>query len=774
MNRFILLLGMLGTMFPVLAQNKITGKVVDEKGEALAFANVILLNRQDSAFVTGTTSGEDGCFTIESSCENGIVKVTSVGYKTICKNCTGDNLGIISMNEDSKMLGEVVVKSTLPKTVLRNGGMTTIVVGSVLEKAGTMENLLDRIPNVTAHNGNVKVFGRGDAVIYVDGRQVRDNNELDRLHSDNIKSVEVISNPGARYAANIKAVIRITTKKRQGDGLGIEATTEGEYDECNYLGGYSRVKMNYRVKGLELGAYAFGAYRYDPDKKDVQQFTYLDQTWNEGMKITQYDKLQTFNTKLYASYQLDVDNSVGASVWLHRIPSVEGIGDLNTSLLQNGDLQETSVINYRMPRRQNDITGNVYYVGKIGKLGIDFNTDWYWVKENYKIDNKEEIFEIGKETQSVNVKSNRVSYNRLLASKLVFSYPFLGGNVFLGGEYSSTHRSSTYRTLPVGIVDDDNSRVIEKMSSGFLSYAQQIGKLSLEAGLRYEYIDFDYYEDGNYVATQSKTYGNFFPSLTLAMPLGKVQMQLGYSSDIKRPSYWELRSGVQYDNRYTYEAGNPFLQSEVSKNISYALSYNWLEFNMIYSHISDPILSMMEVYKDNPAIGVLGEVNDDSFDAFSASVNLQPTFGIWHPAFSGGIRKQWLKMDTYAGKMANSPLGSFRLDNTFDTKWASFSVLMSYNTKGYDRNSKMCKPSFNTNLSIYKSCLKDQLSFQLYVYDLFGTNDSHSLSYYGKMKEMLSDVYSISKISLTVRYKFNTSKSKYKGTGAGQSQKSRM
>lgn len=77
-----------------------------------------------------------------------------------------------------------------------------------------------------------------------------------------------------------------------------------------------------------------------------------------------------------------------------------------------------------------------------------------------------------------------------LLLKLVFSYPFLGGNHFLGGEYSSTHRSSTYRTLPVGIVDDDNSRVIEKMSSGFLSYAQQIGKLSLEAGLRYEYIDF--------------------------------------------------------------------------------------------------------------------------------------------------------------------------------------------------------------------------------------------------------------------------------------------
>ena len=73
--------------------------------------------------------------------------------------------------------------------------MTTIVVGSVLEKAGTMEHLLDRIPNVSAQNGNIKVFGRGEPIIYINGRQMRDRSELDRLSSDNIKSVEVISNP---------------------------------------------------------------------------------------------------------------------------------------------------------------------------------------------------------------------------------------------------------------------------------------------------------------------------------------------------------------------------------------------------------------------------------------------------------------------------------------------------------------------------------------------------------------------------------------------------
>ena len=170
----------LSAMTQMMAQN-ITGKVMDMKGDPLAFANVVLLNRTDSAFVKGAVSGEDGSFVIDSSCNGGIIKVTSVGYKTVCKDCEGENVGIIKMEEDSKMLGEVVVKSSLPKTVLKNGGMTTIVAGSVLEKAGTMEHLLDRIPKVSAQNGSIEVFGRGEPVIYINGRQMRDRSELDRL-----------------------------------------------------------------------------------------------------------------------------------------------------------------------------------------------------------------------------------------------------------------------------------------------------------------------------------------------------------------------------------------------------------------------------------------------------------------------------------------------------------------------------------------------------------------------------------------------------------------
>ena len=368
---------------PMMAQD-IKGKIVDEKGEPLAFANVVLLNRQDSAFVKGVVSGEDGHFAIDSACNNGIIKVTSVGYKTAWKDCTGENAGVIKMVADSKVLGEVVVKSLLPKTILKNGGMTTTVAGSVLEKAGTMEHLLDRIPNVSAQNGNIKVFGRGEPIIYINGRQMRDRSELDRLSSDNIKSVEVIANPGARYAASTKAVIRITTKKIQGDGFGFDATTEGSYDEKKNAGGYARLNLYYRRNGLELGAYAYGSKQSSPDEKDLQQMTYLDKTWNQQDRTRWKNKTETFSSRLNASYQFDDNNSLGASISFLRNPKLQTDGKTEGSVLRDEVLTETNTSIRSEFGQNSNWSSNIYYVGKVGKLGIDFNTDWFWSKGNNK------------------------------------------------------------------------------------------------------------------------------------------------------------------------------------------------------------------------------------------------------------------------------------------------------------------------------------------------------------------------------------------------------
>ena len=758
---------------PMMAQD-IKGKIVDEKGEPLAFANVVLLNRQDSAFVKGVVSGEDGHFAIDSACNNGIIKVTSVGYKTAWKDCTGENAGVIKMVADSKVLGEVVVKSSLPKTILKNGGMTTTVAGSVLGKAGTMEHLLDRIPNVSAQNGNIKVFGRGEPIIFINGRQMRDRSELDRLSSDNIKSVEVIANPGARYAASTKAVIRITTKKIRGDGFGFDATTEGSYDEKKNAGGYARLNLYYRRNGLELGAYAYGSKQSSPDEKDLQQMTYLDKTLNQQDRTRWKNKTETFSSRLNASYQFDDNNSLGASISFLRNPKLQTDGKTEGSVLRDEVLTETTTYISSEFGQNSNWSSNVYYVGKVGKLGIDFNTDWFWSKGNNKNNIDEHYQEVNSEIQNQLVSSTTSKYNRLIASKMVLSYPLFGGDLSVGGEYSFTNRNTNYAIIPNTLADNVIDRIKEGMASAFVTYNRDFGKLNMEAGLRYENVDFKYYDNGKYMAEQSKTYGEWFPSLSLSMPIGNVQMQLSYAADINRPNYWVLRSGVQYSNHYTYETGNPFLVSEISRNISYDLAYKWLTFNLTYEHVSDPIYQTVEMYKDNTTIGLMRMINGKSYNNVTSTLNLQPTFGIWHPMLSAMVEKQWFELETRDGRYLNKPVAMFRFNNTFDTKWAMFSVMMTYITKGYEENHYIYKPMFNTDLSIYKGFMKDCLTLQLYVSDVFGTNDSHIIGKYGKLKETVFDEFSTSKISLTVRYKFNTTRSKYKGTGAGNSQKNRM
>ena len=758
---------------PMMTQD-IKGKIVDEKGESLAFANVVLLNRQDSAFVKGVVSGEDGHFAIDSACNNGIIKVTSVGYKTAWKDCTGENAGVIKMVANSKVLGEVVVKSSLPKTILKNGGMTTTVAGSVLEKAGTMEHLLDRIPNVSAQNGNINVFGRGEPIIYINGRQMRDRSELDRLSSDNIKSVEVIANPGARYAASTKAVIRITTKKIRGDGFGFDATTEGAYDEKKNAGGYARLNLYYRRNGLELGAYAYGSKQSSPDEKDLQQMTYLDKTLNQQDRTRWKNKTETFSSRLNASYQFDDNNSLGASISFLRNPKLQTDGKTEGSVLRDEVLTETNTSIRSEFGQNSNWSSNVYYVGKVGKLGIDFNTDWFWSKGNNKNNIDEHYQEVNSEIQNQLVSSTTSKYNRLIASKMVLSYPLFGGDLSVGGEYSFTNRNTNYAIIPNTLADNVIDRIKEGMASAFVTYNRDFGKLNMEAGLRYENVDFKYYDNGKYMAEQSKTYGEWFPSLSLSMPIGNVQMQLSYAADINRPNYWVLRSGVQYSNHYTYETGNPFLVSEISRNTSYDLAYKWLTFNLTYEHVSDPIYQTVEMYKDNTTIGLMRMINGKSYNNVTSTLNLQPTFGIWHPMLSAMVEKQWFELETRDEQYLNKPVAMFRFNNTFDTKWAMFSVMMTYITKGYEENHYIYKPMFNTDLSIYKSFLKDCLTFQLYVNDVFGTNDSHIIGKYGKLKETIFDEFSTSKISLTVRYKFNVTRSKYKGTGAGDSQKNRM
>lgn len=772
MRYFVVFLIYISCNLACIAQS-ITGKIVDEQGNAIQFANVAMLQSKDSVFVKGVVSDENGSFILNTPHQNGIVKVTCIGYRTVFLNVTDDNLGVIVLKEESMTLGDVIVKSSLPKSKLKNGAVITTVAGSILEKTGNIYNLLDRIPNVTTQNGKINIFGIGEPVIYINGKKVRDNTELDRLNPDEISTVEVKQNPGAQYASNVKAVIRINTKKRTKDGFGFETRTFGKNDENSRIGGYEQLNINYQKKGLETFTVLKIKDAESSIKQDLVQNTYVDNVWHQRNDIKGSIRNRQLYCGLGVNYQISNNSFIGTSFNFNRMFN-KAVSNIATTIYKDYAFTEESASDIAKPGNMSLASSNVYYMGKIGIVDINFNTDWLWDKDFSKVNTLERYQEYGGDWQDKAVHTKTNTKNELFASKLTLTLPFWKGQLSFGGEYSNTNRNSSYDVQPMGLLDKQDNRIKEGMASVFCDYTRKIGQLRVLAGIRYENTDFNYYEEGKRIPEQSKRYGNLLPSLSLSLPVGKTQMQLSYGATIKRPSYYDMRSGIGYDNRYTYESGNPFLVSEISRNINYMVSYKWLMAEGIYTHVSDPIVMLTQSYKDNPNIALIQNVNWKPYNRIGASLSASPKFGIWHPSLRFYFFKQWFDMETHGGHGLDNPKITVRFDNTIDTKFCTISLLLTAQTKGDDETSYMYRNYFSSNLSIYKSFLKGKMVVFFYANDLLGTGNMHSKMYSGSMREIIHHDYSISEYSLTIRYRFNVAKKKYKGTGAGQSQKSRM
>lgn len=752
----------------------ITGKLIDEKQRPIPFANVAVLSANDSALIGGTTSNAEGIFSIAEVRQGSILRVSSVGYKSQFIVYNGTSPITITLNEDSQFLGEVVVKSKLPKMVFKGEGIITTVAGSVLERTLSMECLLDLIPNVSAKNGNVKVLGRGSPEIYINNRKMRDRMELERLKPDEIKNIEVITNPGTRYNANVKSVIRIITKKPVGQGFSIDTKTNSKVNEQKRMSWTESLRLNYRKGKWDTNLHLYGAYTHKQDDKQIRQLTYLDDTWEQATAISQeYTNVNPY-IRLATSYALNTDNSIGASISYDRYAKNLGVGDVKGMAMRNNVQTERSISSVESPANSKALLSNVYYVGRIGKVNVDLNTDYFWSGKKEQMHNMERSTETGSPESIQSIHSDRATYNHLFASKLVLSLPFASGYLSLGGEFSTSSRKSRYSVLPRELVNDDDSQIKEDMTSLLVEYSKTFGKLYIQAGMRYEHIHFNYYYRDILVAKQSKSYGNFFPSLALSMPIGNTQMQLTFATDIYRPSYYELRDGIQYNNRYTYDSGNPFLVPSISRNFGYALSWKWLYLSTMYTHVSNEVCTLVHTYKDKPQTTLARPENIPSYNNMQVSVALNPKFGIWSPTLEMMVSKQWFLMDTYKRESLNHPIVSFQLNNTFDTKWVTVSILMSAQTEGNMGNKFVRRGYFNTDMSIYKSLLNNQLTLQFYVSDLFGTADACYIFHSGPNRSTYYKSYSSSSINFTIRYQFNVTNSKYKGTSAGKAQRSRM
>ena len=772
MNRLYLICCFLIIAVGAKAQ-AISGMLIDEQHKPLPYANVIL-QTADSVYLAGTTTGLDGKFELALHEKAKLINFSYVGYTSVVQEISKNELGEIQLLPDAQLLGEVVVKGYLPKTQAKGDAMVTTVSGTVLEKAGTAENLLDKIPNVTAQNGAVTVFGRGTPEIYINGRKVRNQQELDQLSSDNIKSVEVVSNPGARYDASVKAVIRIFTKKVAGEGFGFDNRAVVRHRDEYGWSAYDQLNLNYRKNGFDLSAIVLaGSYHNGNDQTFVID-THLDKQWRQNLDLTdQKAESKNLETTLTLNYQFNENHSIGARYNYERVPEYHWIAN-QFAQTYCGDLlyEDLHSVN-TMVEPETHHRSNFYYNGRVKNLTIDFNADGLWSETKNTQVAQEDVMEgVNEEDRSVTTIDTK--RNELYAAKLVLSHPLAKGTLSFGAEYSHNKRNTTYLN-PEGIIADDEAMIKEGATSAFVEYAKVFGKLQMQAGLRYEHVGFDYYDAGKFVDEQSKDYSNLFPSITFSFPIKDVQFQLGYASDINRPSYYQLRSSTVYVNKYMYDAGNPFLMPSITHNITLGTSYKWINLYVGYSHVKDDIINQTIAYSDDdPTIGLLTLQNAPAYDKLVAALNINPTIGCWTPQLGLAIQKQWYEGETPWGKTKfNKPIGSFTFRNNFKLpKGFILGLNGSWTTKGYQNNIYLADDMIDVNVSLYKSFLKDKLTLQLQAYNIF--NPKQVATVYSGIRVLQNTQVMHRHISLTIRYKFNTTRSKYKGTGAGESQKNRM
>ena len=709
-----------------------------------------------------------------------------------------------SISTDSTMwfnqtqeLSGVVVKGRLPQTRVKGDAMRTRVAGTILEKAGTVSDALSKIPSLEAErDGGVKVLGRGDAEVYINGRRVQDMKELSRLRSDQIQHVDVVQNPGARYAASTRAVVRITLTKAQGEGFSFQDYIDGMYQYGHTL--TNNLDVNYRTGGLDITA-SLWAGRYGHAKSlQEHELTYF--VGNDYYKNVNSQESKSvwkgLSPQLQVNYMVDENHSFGAFYKYDRHPSTDFNSHFYTDNYVNDKFDEHSESRIWQDEKFSKHIFNAYYNGKVGQLGIDLNIDGLFDDTKTPGSTTEQTTAVQsvavpqQQTQRT-IESNTNSGNNFWASKLIFSYPILKGNLSVGGEYSYNHRTDAYTFLasdyvPVKATDTE---INEKSSAGFVEYGRQFGKVFAQAGLRYEHLTNDYFNFGVREDEVCRDYGDWFPTATLSAPIGKMQLSLSYRRDIQRPAYSSLTSSTIYVNRYTYQSGNPYLLPTYTHSLVLNAAYQWANLTVNYGRWKNSETMSTEPFpgSTDPLISLVRPINsEEDYNQLSLSLSARPTINFklstfncsWHPMWYAFTVFQNYKTPTANGtiKTLNDPYVTLIWNNDIELPHSfRLSANAQWATKGDYNNFSITAQRFDLTLGVQRDFnlrRLGQLTADLRCVDVLNTNKTEAVIY--GIRELTTFNPARRTFVLDLTWKFNEARSKYRGSGAGEKQKARM
>jgi len=784
LNPLVYLLALLS--IPSFSQNSINGSITDSDKNPVAFANVILLQAKDSATVyKGTVSEEDGKFIIEDVAEDEyLLQISFVGYEDYLKKIkvkNDENLGRITLKESENGLDEVLVNARRPKISRKIDRLVFDVENSTIS-SGDSWDILKHTPGVMLSQGQLLIKNK-PAVVYINDRKVYlSQQELQQLlqgfSGNNVKSVEVITNPPAKYDADGGAILNIVTSKNISIGY------KGDVSASNTIAVVPKytVGTSQYYKNDWLNAYASYNYnsRFDY-KEDLGNITYyetngnVDSYWDNIFKKDSRTISHSLNTNL--DFTLNEKNSLSLSANLLFTPKSDADISGRTQIFNpQRQLDSIYTTNSQVNSNQDNLLFNATYTSQLNENGANLSVQANYI--NYNNDQFQDLSTTFLNSEGIEYDNNSFNTNSFQKTEILAGQADLTSNLAglpfetgfkvsrivsdSGLDFFNTNNGSQDF---VGNLSD-TFKYDENIYAGYVSLSKDWDKWSVKAGLRGEYTDA-FGSSANDGALKDQQYFELFPTFFLLhSPSENHAYSLNYSRRISRPSFQSLNSFRYFLNENNFQDGNPQLQPGITNKITFNYTYkSKLSFDL-YWEGTDNAITVLPFQNNEQHFLRSVNSNLDYDQQYSLDVSYYSYINDWW--YLSGIASFYnLKSDFYALESGNQKVTNevtstfFNMFNQFTlSKDRTFTMdvsgmyLPDFIAGSYDFD----EPQYSLNIGLRKSFFDGRFIATVNADDIFNTNNIPLVSKYLNQNNSFYAKPESQKVRFSLRYKFGNFK----------------
>ncbi|MDY8135910.1 TonB-dependent receptor domain-containing protein [Aquimarina sp. 2201CG5-10] len=785
MKNYLLLILLLSSFFGI-AQLQLKG-VVKNGDEPVVYANVILTdNKGELIGNTGGITNEDGLFNINTKAGEYKLIISYIGFTNWEKEIaltSNIDLGVISLKATAESLDEVVIIAEEKLIEQKTDRLIFNVESSIAAKGGNAVDVLNVTPGIRIQNDNISMIGGESSRIMIDGRLIQLTGEdlinfLNSIVSDDIKKIEIITNPPAKYDAEGNGgIINIIYKKGRRNSW--KNTSSIVHNQNTYNFYTLRNSFFYNKNRMRLvvsGNRSKGNIR-NQENSDV---LFPDNLWK--VETESKDEKDNFSGRLSVEYDISEKTKIGGQ-YLGNFDRPDSRGNGITRFINNTNSLDSLLINDSNRRDEiNSQVFNAHLITKLDTIGRKVSLDFDYFDYSNSLENDYVVNTFSPNNEFIRINQAAQNFSKQdidnYSLKLDVEHPFKSFNLTYGGKISfitTLNNLQNFNTISGTPVLDTNLsnefEYKENVQAFYLNGTKRINdKLNLQAGLRVENTQTTGYSK-TLDQRNENDYLKLFPRFYISYQKNdNHNFSFNYGRGINRPGFRDLNPFRSFINSNAYSEGNPFIQPSFTDRFTLAHNYKGKLITNIYlSRTIDGFGTLFSADPDNDIQAIIRRnYYTGSFLRISEIYNFSPTHW-WKSQNYFSFARQHTKLDDDLNSSAqNGNQFYFSTNNTFvlgeNTK---LQANFWYNSKHKALLFKV-NETYSFNIGLQQSFLNKNLQMSLLFNDIFDTASLSSLeSEINGVKTIYGQNYSSRHIRFSLTYSFGNKKINLKNRGFG-------